>query len=190
MLLLAPTGKARVQLETKVEASREDLWRRYLTRRKRYDGETGRYLVWGDPQPRRSYSLVVIDEASMLTEEMLAATLDAFTGVKRLILVGDPRQLPPIGAGRPFVDLVNKLRPETSPAGCGSRPATSSFKCHGGSCRTAATEQRHDLELAAWFGDNTRGAGDDSHLGDLADEHPTSRPFATCHGATEPPSRH
>ncbi len=36
----------------------------------------------------------------MLTEEMLAATLSALEGVKRLILVGDHRQLPPIGAGR------------------------------------------------------------------------------------------
>jgi hypothetical protein len=27
-------------------------------------------------------------------------------------LVGDPRQLPPIGAGRPFVDIVSELAPE------------------------------------------------------------------------------
>jgi exodeoxyribonuclease V alpha subunit len=26
--------------------------------------------------------------------------------VKRLILVGDPNQLPPIGPGRPFVDII------------------------------------------------------------------------------------
>jgi hypothetical protein len=38
----------------------------------------------------------------MLTEEMLAATIDALAGVDRLILCGDPRQLPPIGAGRPL----------------------------------------------------------------------------------------
>ena len=34
----------------------------------------------------------------MLTEEMLAALIEALTGVDRLILVGDRRQLPPIGA--------------------------------------------------------------------------------------------
>mgnify|MGYP002678089574 CR=1 FL=1 len=28
---------------------------------------------------------------------------------QRIIFVGDPNQLPPIGAGRPFVDLVRKL---------------------------------------------------------------------------------
>lgn len=30
----------------------------------------------------------------------------------RLILVGDPRQLPPIGAGRPYADIVNRLKPD------------------------------------------------------------------------------
>lgn len=79
MLLLAPTGKARVQLETKVGFPAKTL-ASYLTPSKRYDGETGRYFVLDESAPRRSYSLVVIDEASMLTEEMLAATLDAFTG--------------------------------------------------------------------------------------------------------------
>ena len=38
----------------------------------------------------------------MLTEEMLAALIDSLKGVDRFILVGDARQLPPIGAGRPF----------------------------------------------------------------------------------------
>lgn len=50
----------------------------------------------------------------MLTEDMLAAVLSTFTGsVRRLILVGDPAQLPPIGPGRPFADLVAHLDPIT-----------------------------------------------------------------------------
>jgi hypothetical protein len=48
----------------------------------------------------------------MLTEDQLAALFDACTNVERYVLVGDPRQLPPIGAGRPFVDIVNELAPE------------------------------------------------------------------------------
>ena len=38
--------------------------------------------------------------------------LNAVTCVERLILVGYPRQLPPIGSGRPFVDIVAQLEPE------------------------------------------------------------------------------
>ncbi len=42
----------------------------------------------------------------MLTEEQLAALIDALEGCHRFILVGDPRQLPPIGTGRPFIDII------------------------------------------------------------------------------------
>ena len=58
------------------------------------------------------YKTVIIDECSMLTEEMLAATLQHLKRVERLILVGDYRQLPPIGAGRPFFDIINYIKPE------------------------------------------------------------------------------
>ena len=53
---------------------------------------------------------VIVDESSMLTEEMFGALLQALRkNAQRIIFVGDPNQLPPIGAGRPFVDLVRKL---------------------------------------------------------------------------------
>ena len=72
----------------------------------------------------------------MLTEPQLAATLDGLDmlQVRRLVLVGDPRQLPPIGAGRPFVDghricgaANSRARgppwPNCAPS-CDRRPAT------------------------------------------------------------------
>lgn len=167
VLLLAPTGKAKVQLETKVKLPARTL-ASYLSSTKRYEGETGRYLVWGDQQPRHNYALVVIDEASMLTEEMLAATLDSLAGVKRLILVGDPRQLPPIGAGRPFVDLVNKLRPDKFSSWVRVAPGYVELQVPRRQLADGSHGERHDLELAAWFGDNTRGAADEAIWAELA----------------------
>ncbi len=167
VLLLAPTGKARVQLETKVGAPAKTL-ASYLRGSGRYDGQTGRYLVWGAAKPRRSYGLVVIDEASMLTEEMLAATLDAFTGVKRLVLVGDPRQLPPIGAGRPFVDLVNKLRPDDFPDWVKVGRGYVELQVPRRQLPDGSHGIRHDLELAAWFGGGSPGAGDETIWAELA----------------------
>jgi hypothetical protein len=167
VLLLAPTGKAKVQLESKVGLPAKTL-ASHLSATHRYEGETGRYLVWGDQQPRNSYSLVVIDEASMLTEEMLAATLDSFTGVKRLILVGDPRQLPPIGAGRPFVDLVNKLCPDRFSDWVRVAPGYVELQVPRRQLADGSHGIRHDLELAAYFGDSARGAGDESIWADLA----------------------
>lgn len=113
VLLLAPTGKARVRLEERTNLSGQGkTLAQFLIGLGRYDGATGRYF----PSPKAArcedYGTVVVDECSMLTEEQLAALIDALRGVERLVLVGDPRQLPPIGAGRPFVDIVRQLRPE------------------------------------------------------------------------------
>ena len=113
LLLLAPTGKARVRLEeqTGMRGAGQTL-AQFLIGRQRYDGETGAYF----PKPRAprcgDYRTVIVDECSMLTEEQLAALIDSLSNVERLVLVGDPRQLPPIGAGRPFVDIVRELEPE------------------------------------------------------------------------------
>ena len=72
----------------------------FLNGSQRYDGNTGRYYVNTGAPRSSAHKTVVIDECSMLTEEQLAALLDAVKGVERLILVGDPKQSPLIGAGR------------------------------------------------------------------------------------------
>lgn len=150
VLLVAPTGKARVQLQTKVQREAHTL-ASFLARSDRFDGD--RYLTLEGGR-RERFGLVVIDEASMLTEEMLAATLDALEDVKRLVLVGDPRQLPPIGAGRPFVDLVNELRPDAFASAV--RVAEGYVELRVPRRQTSAGEdagRRADLALATWFGD-------------------------------------
>ena len=116
VLLLAPTGKARVRLE---EATRRlgqgKTLAQFLQGLDRYDGASGRYY-WNPAAPReKGFRTVVVDECSMLTEDQLAALLDAIEGVDRLVLVGDPRQLPPIGAGKPFVDICRQLAPPEQP---------------------------------------------------------------------------
>ncbi|MGI5243254.1 AAA family ATPase [Dactylosporangium sp. CA-139066] len=150
VLLVAPTGKARVQLTQRVGAEAVTV-AQFLVATKRYDPTTERYLVTGDAQTRvNQFKTVVIDEASMLTEEQLAAMLDAIVGVERLVLVGDPRQLPPIGAGRPFVDIVRRIAPddiETRVPRCAPGYAELTIP------RRQAGQERDDLVLASWFAD-------------------------------------
>lgn len=55
-------------------------------------------------------STIIIDEASMLTDSLLAAVCETVSVRCRVILVGDPNQLPPVGAGYPFRDLINSKR--------------------------------------------------------------------------------
>ncbi|WP_409967425.1 AAA family ATPase [Bengtsoniella intestinalis] len=50
--------------------------------------------------------LVVIDEASMMTLEMLLWILERAPSFCRVVLVGDPHQLPSVGAGNVLSDLL------------------------------------------------------------------------------------
>lgn len=157
VLLLAPTGKARVQLTTRVGQNGFTIAQFLVPGR--YDGATGRYFMTGDPSTRaKTFKTVVIDEASMLTEEQLAATLDALAGVERLILVGDHRQLPPIGAGRPFVDIVKRLAPDDVER---RFPRVAPGYAELTVQRRQEGSDRADLRLAAWFGGGTLQADSD-----------------------------
>jgi hypothetical protein len=163
VLLLAPTGKARVQLGDKVGAKALTL-AQMLRPAGRWDEEFG-YRVLPNAKREGGVATVVVDEASMLTEEMLAALIDSMSGVERLVLCGDHRQLPPIGAGRPFADLVAYLR--DAPTATTAAPGTASAETGGGFAELrigrrqrplAATDGhaareagRDDLAVASWF---------------------------------------
>lgn len=158
ILLLAPTGKARVRMEqsTKGLALKGYTIAQFLSPH-RYDGATGRYRLSEQPTEAGAHT-VIIDEASMLTEEMLAALIQALKGVHRLLLIGDPRQLPPIGAGRPFVDIVKRLAPE----GVNERfPRVGAGYAELTIRRRQAGEDREDLQLAEWFSGAPIAPGED-----------------------------
>lgn len=107
LLKLAPTGKARVKLGHDAKTIAQFLVPH------RYDAATGTYHLNEEAGRFSGAKNIIIDEASMLTEEQLAALFDSLGPVDRIILVGDFRQLPPIGTGRPFVDIVNEIRLQT-----------------------------------------------------------------------------
>ena len=108
--LLAPTGKARVRLGQESQRSADvETVAKFLLDAQRYDPKTGRYYP-NRKAGKIEVSTCIVDECSMLTEDMLAALIDALSENCRLILVGDPYQLPPIGAGSPFVDIIEYLQ--------------------------------------------------------------------------------
>lgn len=113
VLLLAPTGKARVRMSQAMmdQGVRADAKTvaQFLLQSGHYNGALGAYHL-SEQYAVKVPNTVIIDESSMLTEEMFGALLQALKkSAQRIIFVGDPNQLPPIGAGRPFVDLVRKL---------------------------------------------------------------------------------
>ena len=109
ILLLAPTGKARVKLGQMANSEAFTI-AQFLTKQGRYRWATMKPLFNG----KELYSAertVIIDECSMLTVEDFYAIFKALdmSRVNRIILVGDPSQLPPIGPGKPFYELCNYL---------------------------------------------------------------------------------
>ena len=161
--LLAPTGKARVRLgqETNQEGDVQTV-AQFLLGLERYDTSTGRYFTNPDAAKMEA-TTCVIDESSMLTEDMLAAVVDALPVNCRLILVGDPYQLPPIGAGCPFVDIIEYLQREQNGTGVGElttprRQGGEDENKKGGKDRALA---RADVQLAAIFSGRPLPPGED-----------------------------
>jgi hypothetical protein len=172
ILMLAPTGKARVRMqELAGEGTRAYTIAQFLNQHGRYDGKAGRYVMSNRPKAT-GYGTVIVDESSMLTEDMLGALLDALQGVKRFILVGDPAQLPPIGAGRPFVDIVAKLRPQDFET---RFPRVAAGYAELTIERRQIGTERPDLRLARWFGAAPPSAGDDEIFMAGDAEHKTIR---------------
>jgi len=51
--------------------------------------------------------LVIVDESSMLNLHLIEVLLDGLAETTHVVFVGDADQLPPIGAGKPFEDLID-----------------------------------------------------------------------------------
>lgn len=173
LLLLAPTGKARVRMQELAggNSAKALTIAQFLYQNGRYDGQAGRYFMSDHPKAT-GFGTVIVDESSMLTEDMLGALFDSLAGVKRFIFVGDPSQLPPIGAGRPFVDIVAKLRPadyeklfpRVAPGYAELTIERRQIGC-----------ERPDLRLARWFSSASPSVGEDDVFHYGSDQDPTLR---------------
>jgi ATP-dependent exoDNAse (exonuclease V) alpha subunit len=173
ILLLAPTGKARVRMQQLIGGSGVNALTvaQFLNQHDRYDGSSGRYILSNAPKVS-GFGTVIVDESSMLTEDMIGALFDALKGVTRYIFVGDPAQLPPIGAGRPFVDIIAKLRP---PDYENRFPRTAPGYAELTVERRQIGCDRPDLRLARWFSAAPPGPGEDDIFVADPDEHATIR---------------
>ncbi len=113
ILVLAPTGKATDRAREMFDSA--SLPRVHTVTIHSFlasNGWLNDNLTFGRRGGRRAtVGTLILDEASMLDLELAAALFRAvdWQQVRRLILVGDAGQLPPIGRGRVFADVINWL---------------------------------------------------------------------------------
>ena len=109
-LLLAPTGKARVRLSTRTARNAMTI-HQFLLKQGWFVPDIFALKQENDRRPFQA-TTVIVDECSMIPTDLFGTLLRALDSgpLRRLILVGDPDQLPPIGAGRPFADIIEWLR--------------------------------------------------------------------------------
>jgi exodeoxyribonuclease V alpha subunit len=96
--LCAPTGRAARRLEEATGHEAQTIHRMLEWTPGREPG-----FRPGHPLP---VGLAIVDEASMLNLRLIEVLLDGLAESTHVVFVGDADQLPPIGAGKPFEDLI------------------------------------------------------------------------------------
>ena len=102
-VLAAPTGRAAKRL-TEVTGEEASTIHRLLEAN--IDPATGKMVFLRDENNPLKADAIIVDEMSMVDIQLLHSLLLAVPQGKRLIFVGDPDQLPPVGPGFPFGDCL------------------------------------------------------------------------------------
>jgi exodeoxyribonuclease V alpha subunit len=96
--LCAPTGRAARRLEEATGHSAQTIHRLL-------EWMPGREPAFKPGHPLAA-DLVIVDESSMLNLRLIEVLLGGLAESTHVVFVGDADQLPPIGAGKPFDDLI------------------------------------------------------------------------------------
>ena len=104
--LCAPTGRAAKRLSESTSCEAKTIHRLL-----EYSGEEGKGLRFHrDEKNLLDENVVIIDEASMVDNELMSALLHAVKPGARVVIIGDADQLPSVGAGNVLRDLIDCKR--------------------------------------------------------------------------------
>ncbi len=101
--LAAPTGRAAKRLGELCGTEASTIHRLLETG---FDPQSGKLVFTHDSYDPLHVDAVIVDETSMVDIVLMSALLSALPGGCRLVLVGDPDQLPSVGPGNLFSDLI------------------------------------------------------------------------------------
>ncbi len=101
--LAAPTGRAAKRMG---EMCGQEAFTIHRLLETHFDDKTGKIYFTHDQSDPLKEDAVIVDETSMVDISLMAALLAALRGDARLVLVGDPNQLPSVGPGALLADLL------------------------------------------------------------------------------------
>ena len=109
-LLLALTGKATERIKVQTQKPAETI--HSFLMKKGWINKENFTLKRKGGKPFQDVNTIIVDECSMIDLNLFATLIRAinWNSVQRLILIGDPNQLPPIGRGKVFVDTIDFLK--------------------------------------------------------------------------------
>lgn len=158
--LAAPTGRAAIRIMESLAEYGHDLHASTIhsllgPSRNGHDREG-----WGFSHNEHNpldADFVIVDESSMLPNSLLASLLSAVRPGACVLFIGDPNQLPPVGAGRPFLDMIDAGLPHghlNEVHRFAGRIAQVCQAIHNG--KPWQSSQQVDLEPANGFPENLR----------------------------------
>ena len=110
VLLLAPTGRAAKRMSELCSREAQTIHRCLgMT----FNELTGEVTFKKNEKDLLEADAVIVDEMSMVDVSLFSALLRALRSGTRLVLVGDADQLPSVGAGNVFSDLIRSKKIET-----------------------------------------------------------------------------
>ena len=109
-LLAAPTGRAAKRLSELTGCEASTIHRLLEAQ---ISPETGEMFFQRDEDEPLQCDALIVDEMSMVDVLLMHSLLQALPEKASLVLVGDPDQLPSVGAGNLFADLIRSNRVKT-----------------------------------------------------------------------------
>ncbi len=130
--LAAPTGRAAKRLG---ETCGQEAYTIHRLLETHFDPKTGRPYFTHDQRDPLKQDAVIVDETSMVDVPLMAALLAGLKSDCRLVLVGDPNQLPSVGPGALLADLVKS----------GTIPAVSLVQIFRQAAQSAIIRSAHEI---------------------------------------------
>lgn len=104
IMFCAPTGKAANRLKEIVKKPTRTIHSLFLV-----GGDNHALLEEKEPKKKDDLGVLIVDESSMIKVDLMYNMITKISNGTRIYFLGDREQLPPIGSGKPFANLLTFL---------------------------------------------------------------------------------